>query len=75
MSGAAKLTLSVSTGVRIILNAAAAKLAKTVFRNAGRRLKYTFEVRRASIPTLAAVSPNRATGPTCGDECSVGCGV
>ena len=56
-------TLRVSTGVRVILKHAAARLAKIVFAHAGRPLMYLFEVRRAKIPALAAVSPNRATGP------------
>ena len=57
------VVLTVSTGVRIIRKAAAAKLAKTVFTSAGSFFMKLFDSRRASMPALAAVSPNRETGP------------
>jgi hypothetical protein len=37
--------------------------ANTVLMGEGRSFKYEFDWRRASMPALAAVSPNRATGP------------
>ena len=54
-------TLSVSIGTRIIRNKAAATDAKAVLSGEGRRLRNGFEARRARIPTLAAVSPKRAS--------------
>ena len=33
----------------------------------GSPFKYEFESSRASIPALAAVSPNLETGPACGE--------
>ena len=57
------VVFTVSTGVRIILNAAAAALANTVFASAGKFFKYLFDFSSARMPTFAAVSPKRDTGP------------
>jgi len=51
---------TVSIGVMINLNAVAHKEAKTVLMGDGSGPVEVFEPRRASIPTLAAVSPKRA---------------
>lgn len=48
---------------KIILKAAAAKLAKTVFTSVGNFFMYKLLCNRANIPAFAAVSPNRAMGP------------
>jgi hypothetical protein len=53
------VVLSVSTGVRIILKHAEATLAATVLTNTGQ----VNDSKRAIIPALAAVSPNRENGP------------
>lgn len=57
------VVLMVSIGVRSILKQAAASDTKTVFSNSGNVRVYPFELRRARIPALAAVSPNRDIGP------------
>jgi hypothetical protein len=48
---------------KVILKAAAAKLAKIVFTGLGNFFIYTLLCNNASIPALAAVSPNLAMGP------------
>lgn len=53
------VVLSVSTGVRIILKHAEATLAATVLTKTGQ----VNDSKRAIIPALAAVSPNRENGP------------
>ena len=57
------VVFTVSIGVRIIRKAAAARDAKTVCASAGRCLRYLFDLRSARMPTFAAVSPKRDTGP------------
>lgn len=57
------VVLTVSTGVKTILNAAAAALAKTVLINDGRFFRYPLLERSARMPAFAAVSPNRESGP------------
>lgn len=49
-----------SSGTRIIRNPAAAREAKAVWSGLGSLDRNGFELRRARIPALAAVSPNRA---------------
>jgi hypothetical protein len=50
-------------GVRIILKPAAVREVKAVFTGVGRFLIYELDCSNAKIPTFAAVSPNRETGP------------
>ena len=57
------VVLTVSTGVKIILKHAAAKLAKTVLTSVGSFFIKVLLSKRARIPALAAVSPKRDTGP------------
>ena len=57
------VVLTVSIGVKIIRKQAAATAANMVLTRLGNCLMYEFDCRSARMPTFAAVSKNRETGP------------
>ena len=57
-----RVVFSVSIGIKNILNKPAANEAHAVFNATGHVFEKSLEFRYASIPLLAAVSPNRDNG-------------